>query len=88
MKKQYVEIKNEKVEGDRPFFNPFWEGMLREKFTKYGYDQMISGNYEVVKETEKAFQIIVPADEIYRANGSNALEDWKVWMPKKAFMGF
>lgn len=70
----------------------FWEMMLLNKFGNYHYEHQIQDEYEVVKETEKAYQIRVPARSIYRfiRGGDDTVDytgdDWNVWMPKKAFV--
>lgn len=68
-------------------FCSFWEQMLIDKLGQYNYRTTINEcGYKVAKETEKACQIIVPADEVFTANGNYwAGDDWTIWMPKKAF---
>lgn len=90
MKKLIAKIKPREEKGNiSDLFYGFWEQMLVNKFEEYNLcHQVNAGGYEVVKETEKAYQILVPANEIYKVHGDYLGKDWTVWMPKKAFIGF
>lgn len=92
--KKYVTIKESNTNTNRDAFASFWEQMLLDKIQAYGLEHHIQPSYSVVQETEKAVQIIVPANTMYRytCSGSDFVEytghDWQVWMPKKAMIDF
>lgn len=68
----------------------FWEQMLLDKLGKYGYSHFIQDEYEVVNESEKAYQIKIPANTMFKdiMGGKDSVQytgdDWNVWLPKKA----
>ena len=87
MKKIGILIERDPNENPRMAAYASWaEQILIDKFARYHYRHEINAaGYEIVKETEKAYCVNVPAEEIYTASGNEALKDWTVWMPKKAF---
>lgn len=86
---KYVTIKESNTQTNRDAFASFWEQMLLDKIEKYHLHHLIQPNYEVVKETEKAFCIKVEANDMFTASGNDYLgKDWEVWMPKKAMIGY
>lgn len=83
MKAKYVELKHN---DDSPY-NSWAEQMLEDKLAKYNRKTQ-EFKFKVVKETEKAFQVLVTG--IYKSYGNDYVdcEDWDVWMPKTAFIGY
>lgn len=84
-----VTIKESNTNTNRDAYASFWEQMLLNKISKYHLRHEIQLDYEVAKETEKAFYIKVLAKDMFTETGNDYLgDDWEVWMPKQAFIGY
>lgn len=66
------------------------QSMLLEKVGNYGgyTPQDIDAEFEVVKETEKAYQVAVPVEKIDHDGNVDPCTQkvWNFWMPKSAFV--
>ena len=89
--KKFVKIKPREIKGNiMDAYHSWGEQMLLNKIGNYHLmlnDGAFEEGFEVVKETDKAFQIIVRAQDMFSEAGNDYTgHDWNVWMPKSAFI--
>lgn len=83
-----VTLKSRDYDGTMASARNSWaEQMLEDKLAQYGRHTNET-TFEVVKETAKAFQVKVTGITKYAFKDYVDCDDWDVWMPKSAFVGY